>query len=206
MGDRNEILSRLNRRPAGLPERHRHSRQYSNLAEQFSAALARSKGESYLVESKSAAVEKLRELLAELRIESVIAHREARLTELGIPGVFPELRWYFAGEIDDLRKRSAEVDLGLTSAEAAFAETGSLVLVSGSDKARMTSLLPPVHIVLLPETSILPSIFEWAENRPEEFPANLVLVSGPSKTADIEQTLIVGVHGPKRLIVIIYRE
>jgi L-lactate dehydrogenase complex protein LldG len=49
-------------------------------------------------------------------------------------------------------------------------------------------------------------IFSWASSRQVNFPSNLVLVSGPSKTADIEQTLVVGVHGPKRLIVILYQD
>lgn len=206
MTARNEILNRLKGSPTELPELKARTRTYENLGEQFAEALARSKGETFLVERRSAALEKLGELLAEMDIESVAAHRESPLVDLGLPDAFPDLRWYFAGETEDYRARCADVDLGLTSAEYAFAETGSLVLVSGSDKARMTTLLPPTHIVLLPESRILPSIFEWVEKRPEEFPANLVLVSGPSKTADIEQTLIVGVHGPKRLMVIIYRD
>jgi L-lactate dehydrogenase complex protein LldG len=67
-------------------------------------------------------------------------------------------------------------------------------------------LLPPVHFVLLPESRILPSIFDWSAQLPDPLPSNVVLVSGPSKTADIEQTLVVGVHGPKRLIVIVHPE
>ena len=65
-------------------------------------------------------------------------------------------------------------------------------------------MLPPIHFVLLPESRIIPSIFDWVKLVPEVLPSNPVLVSGPSKTADIEQTLVVGVHGPKRLIVIVY--
>ena len=204
MTARDEILKRVKGTPTELPILKSRTRQYDNLGEQFAVALKRSKGETYLTDSKQATVEKLGEVLTELDIETIVTHREAPLTDLGLQEEFPDLHWFFAGETKDYRTRCTKADLGLTSAEAAFAETGSLVLVSGSDKARMTSLLPPVHLVLLPESRILPSIFEWVQARPEEFPANLVLVSGPSKTADIEQTLIVGVHGPKRLIVIVY--
>ncbi|MBN2045773.1 MAG: lactate utilization protein [Anaerolineales bacterium] len=206
MTARDEILRRLQSTPTKLPALKPRIRQYHNLGEQFAAALAQSKGEAHLVESKKAAVGKLRELLAELEIETVAAHREAPLADLGIPEAFPDLHWFFAGETADYLSRCAQADLGLTSADFALAETGSLVLTSGKHKARMTSLLPPVHIVLLPQSRILPSIFEWVGKRPQIFPANLVLVSGPSKTGDIEQTSIVGVHGPKRFIVIVYQD
>ncbi|MFN2144416.1 MAG: lactate utilization protein C [Anaerolineales bacterium] len=204
MTARDEILKRIAGTPTELPDMKTRQRYYDDLGEQFAAALTRAKGEVYLVENRKAAIEKLGELLTELDVENVVTHRETPL--VGISEVFPDLHWYFAGETDDYRAACARADLGLTSAEYAFAETGSLVIESGSDKARMTSLLPPVHIALLPESRILPSIFEWVEKRPDPFPANLVFISGPSKTADIEQTLIVGVHGPKRLIVIVYKE
>lgn len=206
MTARNEILSRLKGTPTELPDLKPRKREYPDLGEQFATALAAAKGEAFLVESKTAAVAKLGELLAELEIETVVANRESPLADLGIPDAFPDLRWFFAGETEDYRTRCTQADLGLTSAEYAFAETGTVVIESAPDKARMTSLLPPVHIVMLPESRILPSIFEWVEVRLDSFPANLVFVSGPSKTADIEQVLIVGVHGPKRLVVIIYGE
>ena len=204
MTTRNEILRRLKGTPTELPPLKPRSRQYDSLLRQFAAALARGTGEAHLVESKTAALEKLRELITVMDIETVAAHREAPLADLGIPEAFPELRWFFAGETEDYRTRCAQADLGLTGAEYAFAETGSLVLTSGGDKARITSLLPPVHIALLPESRLLPSIFEWQRNHLTEMPANLFFISGPSKTGDIEQAPIVGVHGPKQFIVIVY--
>ncbi len=143
MTARDEILKRVKGTPTDLPEMKTRTRHYDDLGEQFAAALARSKGETFLVESREAAIEKLGELLAEMDIENVVAHRESPLADLGIPDAFPGLALAFAGETDDYRAICARADLGLTSAEYAFAETGSLVIVSGPDKARMTTPAAP---------------------------------------------------------------
>ncbi len=75
---------------------------------------------------------------------------------------------------------------------------------SGRGKSRLVSLLPPVHIAVLTTDQITTDLFTWVETmRPAEMPANLVFISGPSKTADIEQTLAIGVHGPKRFVVVL---
>ncbi len=203
MTARDEILARLGR-GTEMPELTPRRRDYPDLAEQFSAALTANGGEVLRTAGKAEAVELLAGLLAELGAERIAAHR-AELADLtGIPGVFPKQGWAFAEDEPDYRAACAGADVGITGAEAALAETGSLVLTSGAETARMTSLLPPVHVVLLGEAKIVPSLFEWVKQRPAPMPANLVLISGPSKTADIEQTLIVGVHGPKRLIAIMF--
>ncbi len=99
------------------------------------------------------------------------------------------------------------IDAALTSTAGAIAETGTLVLRPTTDEPRLMSLLPPIHIALLEESALhdtLAAMMEsehWASN----MPTNLLLVSGPSKTADIEQTLAYGVHGPKELIVLILK-
>lgn len=203
MTARDEILARLGR-GGGLPELTPRRREYPDLAEQFSTALTANGGEVLRAAGKAEAVEVLARLLAELGAERIAAHRAELAGLPGIPEGFPEKAWGFAEEETDYRAWCAGAVVGITGAAAALAETGSLVLASGAETARMTSLLPPVHIVLLPEAIIVPSLFEWVKQRPAPMPANLVLVSGPSKTADIEQTLIVGVHGPKRLVVIMF--
>lgn len=98
------------------------------------------------------------------------------------------------------------VDASLTGCRGAIAETGSLILWPDLDEPRLMSLVPPVHFVLLPADRIYSTFYEavgeqgWAE---QGMPTNALLVSGPSKTADIEQTLAYGVHGPKELIVLV---
>jgi len=88
---------------------------------------------------------------------------------------------------------------------SAIAETGSLVLWPSPAEPRLLSLVPPLHIAL-PRTAAIHETF--AETIRDEgwalgMPANALLISGPSKTADIEQTLAYGVHGPKRLVVVL---
>ena len=206
MTARDEILSRLRSSDVPMPERKPRPRTFPNLVEEFAASLRAAKGEVFLVPDLDAALEQAAKIFAELEAVSIVAHREPPLSGIDLPQRFPGQQFRFPDDPGDYRAACAGADAGLTSAEAALAETGSLVLVSSPTQARMTSLLPPVHIVLLPESKILPSIFEWVEQRPAEFPANMVLVSGPSKTADIEQVLVVGVHGPGRLIVIVYSD
>lgn len=98
-----------------------------------------------------------------------------------------------------------DVDAAITSTRGAIAETGSLILWPGPDEPRLMSLVPPVHIALLDAEQIFATFPEAmaAQGWSAAMPTNALLVSGPSKTADIEQTLAYGVHGPRELIVIV---
>ncbi|MDD3355227.1 lactate utilization protein [Zoogloea sp.] len=97
------------------------------------------------------------------------------------------------------------VDAALTHARGAIAETGSLILWSSPEEPRTLSLVPPLHFVLLDAATIHPTFFDALryENWAAGLPTNALLVSGPSKTADIQQTLAYGAHGPKELIVLV---
>jgi L-lactate dehydrogenase complex protein LldG len=96
-----------------------------------------------------------------------------------------------------------DVDAGFTTVRSAIADTGSLVLWPSPEEPRLLSLVPPLHVALLSARAIRDTLLGvmreegWAKG----LPPNALLVSGPSKTADIEQTLAYGVHGPKRLVV-----
>jgi L-lactate dehydrogenase complex protein LldG len=93
------------------------------------------------------------------------------------------------------------IKAGITGALAGIAETGTLVIPGGEGQPLTASLLPGIHIAVLRASDILPSL-EAAMELPEvaEAPA-VALVSGPSRTADIEMTLTIGVHGPGELLV-----
>ena len=97
------------------------------------------------------------------------------------------------------------IDAGLTRARSAIAATGSLVLWPGPGEPRLLSLVPPVHIVLLDSTAIHADLHAamTAEGWAGALPTNALLVSGPSKTADIQQTLAYGAHGPRELVVLL---
>ena len=98
-----------------------------------------------------------------------------------------------------------EIDASLTWAKSAIAETGSLILWPDAAEPRLMSLVPHVHFVLLDVTTIHAdlSFAMSAENWKETIPTNALLISGPSKTADIQQTLAYGAHGPRELIVLL---
>lgn len=98
-----------------------------------------------------------------------------------------------------------KVDAGLTTTIGAIAETGSLMLWPGIEEPRLISLVPPVHIAIVDADKIYDTFAQAVQEQgwAKQMPGNALLISGPSKTADIEQVLAYGVHGPKELIVII---
>ena len=106
----------------------------------------------------------------------------------------------------DDRQRLLECDLGFTGAQFGVAETGTLVLLSSEERHRVASLVPPVHVALLEARDILPALgdaLEAARRAQGGLPHVVTLITGPSRTGDIELTIVVGVHGPKELHVIV---
>ncbi len=95
----------------------------------------------------------------------------------------------------------AEVDLGITGAAYAVAATASVALAAGRAGGRSASLVPPVHLALVAAEHVVATPGDVWRSLPERFPdglpSQLVFASGPSRSADIEFTLTVGVHGPK---------
>lgn len=96
------------------------------------------------------------------------------------------------------------VDAGFTTSRAAIAETGSLVLWPDADEPRTMSLVPPIHFALADARRLHATLHDamtregWASG----MPTNALLISGPSKTSDIQQTLAYGAHGPRELVVL----
>jgi L-lactate dehydrogenase complex protein LldG len=116
-----------------------------------------------------------------------------------------EIEVHTEGEIRDL----AKVPIGITGAQAALADTGSLVLQNIPGQPSFVSLLPEVHLALLCADDIYPNLQKYLESvddlkKQVSASSNLVFITGPSRTADIELTLTLGVHGPGELIVIIW--
>ena len=135
--------------------------------------------------------------------KDAVASNAPYLRECGITA----LRGVSSGmwEEPELRRRCAETDFGITSADYALADTGTLVLFSSREEARMISLLPPVHVAVLPRERILTGLDELLTvvPMPAERSSSMVLITGPSRTADIEQILVRGVHGPGEIHVVV---
>jgi L-lactate dehydrogenase complex protein LldG len=110
-----------------------------------------------------------------------------RLAALGVEIVAPQ-----AGH-----RAVADCDLGVTTADGALPETGTLLLRSVPDRPRVVSLLPPVHLAIVHRDVLRPDLQQvFDAMRHDRYG---VLVTGPSRTADIELVLTIGVHGPKAL-------
>jgi L-lactate dehydrogenase complex protein LldG len=106
--------------------------------------------------------------------------------------------------------RLAELDraaVGITGALAGLADTGSVALASGPGRGRVVSLLPTVHVALLPLSRLYPTMAAFLATHPDvtRQASNLVFVTGPSRTGDIEQILTLGVHGPREIHVLLLR-
>lgn len=101
---------------------------------------------------------------------------------------------------------SAQADVGVTSAVALVAATGSVVLDSTAMRSRAASLLPPVHLCVAPVGLVVRSpseVLRPLTGHPDRLPSNLVFVTGPSRTGDIEQLLTIGVHGPTAVEIVL---
>jgi L-lactate dehydrogenase complex protein LldG len=96
-------------------------------------------------------------------------------------------------------------DVGISTAQAAIAETGTLVLDSARERHRLVSLVPPVHIAIIDASSIFETLGEALAfiHQTNDISPAVTFITGPSRTADIELTLAIGVHGPQELFVIV---
>jgi L-lactate dehydrogenase complex protein LldG len=104
------------------------------------------------------------------------------------------------------RDQFFHANLGISGVAYAIAETGTLVMASGRNEPRSLSLLPPVHIAVVGKSQLLPDLFDlFARLEPdkESLPSCFSLITGPSKTGDIELKLVTGVHGPGELHVVL---
>jgi L-lactate dehydrogenase complex protein LldG len=135
--------------------------------------------------------------------KTAVASNAPYLAECGITRL-PGVR---SGIVDreELRQLCATVDMGITSADYALADTGTLVMLASPREARLVSLLPPAHLAVVPRDRILTGLDELFAilPNPAEASSSMVLITGPSRTADIEQILVRGVHGPGVITVVI---
>ena len=123
--------------------------------------------------------------------------------------VWPELAsidWESAGIAAEARKALGTDRVGITGCFCAIAETGTLLQLSAAGQPASTSLVPDTHIAIVPATRIVNGMEDaWALVRTQcgALPRAVNFISGPSRTADIEQTLVLGAHGPYRVHIVI---
>jgi L-lactate dehydrogenase complex protein LldG len=160
--------------------------------------------------SADAVVALLDRLIAGRGPRRVLMWDEALLPVAGLPTALVRagisIDTVTTGDMDSIERREelASATIGLTGADAALAETGSIVLASGPGRARLASLLPPIHVALVERHRLVDSLAALIRVRPDlaTAGANVVCITGPSRTADIEHTLSRGVHGPGEVHVV----
>jgi L-lactate dehydrogenase complex protein LldG len=167
---------------------------------QFCRALEALAGKPRVVDSADSARE---EVTALIEGRTSVASNSSFLRECGIhelPGVRTGI-----GDALELKQACAVADFGITSADYALADTGTLVMIASPEEARLISLLPPAHIAVVPRERLLSGLDELFTlvPRPADRSSSMVLITGPSRTADIEQILVRGVHGPGEIHVLL---
>lgn len=168
--------------------------------EMFCQALEKLSGTPFVAASPEQGLSHVAELIAG---KQAVASNAPILRECGITGL-DGVRGGFT-DADELRGVCATADIGITSADYALADTGSLVMLSSHSEARLISLLPPVHLAVVPRRKLLTGLDELLTvlPNPAAQTSSMVLITGPSRTADIEQILVRGVHGPRAIHVVL---
>jgi L-lactate dehydrogenase complex protein LldG len=128
------------------------------------------------------------------------------LDELGADGPLGEagVEVVVWRDLADFREVAGKADIGLSTAEWAIAETGTLVLEHGPGKGRTVTLLPPTYVAVVPVERLLRTVPEAIEKYAGGgLPANVCFHTGPSRSGDIEMSLFIGMHGPGDVHVIL---
>lgn len=188
------------------------------LYERFKSEMERLTAEVFLVENDDAARSCVLDLLKAHNTKRIAAWHfkhipikklHSAIREAGYAIDYPNIHMTETRTADLVRLETAEV--GLTGVDAAAATTGTLIVSTGPGKARIPTMLPPVHIVVMTLDQIVPRVEDWLTGVREagstlfDEAANICFITGPSRTADIEKKIVLGVHGPKRVQVVVKR-
>lgn len=119
----------------------------------------------------------------------------------------PELVGY-DGVVEDFKDALFEIDAGITSTLGGIVDVGAVIMWPDEDEPRLLSLVPPIHIAVVKAAALYTDFSEVITKQEWQngMPTNALLISGPSKTADIEFQLVFGVHGPKELVVLLLKD
>ena len=189
-------------------ENGHHKDATRSLLEMFKQNLESVGGHCIVVRDESEAAQALSGIINGLQVTPLKAKRIA----LSDAPVVERLIQQVELDVDEITvtPNAAELfgyDVGITSAQGAIAETGTLVLESELERHRLVSLLPPVHVAIVEAARVCRTIGEaLSVVRPREtteLSRTITFITGPSRTADIELTLAIGVHGPQELYVIV---
>ncbi|MGB0212142.1 LutC/YkgG family protein [Algiphilus sp.] len=149
------------------------------------------------------------DLIAERELQSVAAGRDSAISEALAGSALADRMYWLDGAIETCRETLFNgIDAGITTATGGVAQTGSLLLQPTVAEPRVLSLIPPVHVAVVHESTLHETLHDAMREQRwvEAMPSNMLMVTGPTKTADIQRMLVYGVHGPRALIVVLIRD
>jgi L-lactate dehydrogenase complex protein LldG len=166
-------------------------------------------GHCHVVSTPAEAIARILELLQNSNATKILIGKDLPM-QLGLAGVLRAANFDVWNEASASKDESTKptlfaADAGVTGVDWLIAETGTMVITTRDGKGRSLSLLPPVHIAVATRDQLLPDLFDLFSLSPLEergrgegadLPACITLITGPSKTGDIELRLVTGVHGP----------
>ncbi|MCS6910718.1 MAG: lactate utilization protein [Anaerolineales bacterium] len=189
----------------------------ASFADQFAAELKRLSGTTITTHATDVP-ELLLKLVTARNADTVLAWSEEHLA---VPDALSSLRRagirIESGELPrgtgraEALRANERIRIGITGVDAALAETGTLVVMAGPGRPRLAYMSVRTHIALIRMEQLHPSLAAWLTARPDladvlRNRSALTFISGPSRTADIEMTLTVGVHGPAEVIAVMIRD
>ena len=180
-----------------------------NLQDLFADRLAEQTGQTHFVSDEHQAAKIIQKIIAERRVATIVKTSLSDELNLELSSIFPALGVEeIAASADDFVLQVSKADAGITTATFAIAETGTLVEIVNDDRERLISSLPPIHIALVRARDIVPSLDDAAPRLNQVYLSGIsnsivTFISGPSRTADIELRLVLGVHGPHEVHAIV---
>src|SRR5262245_19344606 len=183
-----------------------------DLINQFQTEVTRVGGRFYAAKTPEAALQYIEDICSERKATTIIGWDSALPNAIALQERLRKSGIEFVVEADagEFRRAVTTADVGVSGVDFALADTGTLVLVAREGQARSVSLLPPVHIALVRLSQIISGLDDLFPLLNQQSGASdgavssaITFITGPSRTADIELTLVVGVHGPQQLHVIL---
>ena len=187
-------------------------RRRGELIEQFESELTRVGGRFHRATTAESAFQYIEQVASVRQAKRIIAWETKVIDDINLSRTLGEKGIEVLTENADREfiPTAAASDVGVSGVDFALADTGTLVLLARKGQARSISLLPPVHIaVVKPEqllsglSDLFPILRRQAEAEGGDLSSAITFITGPSRTADIELTLVVGVHGPQQLHVVL---
>jgi len=178
----------------------------ANPVQRFCEALQAAGGQAHVAENVEAAAMLVLSLVESKSARKILLGRGVVLDQLGLAARLRDrqLEVVLADQANRTHWRDDffSADIGISGVFHLIAETGTVAMACRADDPRSVSLLPPVHIAVAERGQLLPDLFDLF-GQLDTMPSNLTLITGPSKTGDIELKLVTGVHGPGEIHVVI---